>query len=359
MNMMTLRLLLVGVAAMVLCANVGVAADGASADVPADTGAQEPTCPATQPADTDPAGPALIPVPLSEHAKAFSLPPVKPELLTGLAPVRQPLQDANHPGAYVDWSRRLIVATGCGRQVRHTPQDIAAAKRAADVVALRNAMALGSGVRIGPTGSVEGLRGGRVKLQGFLQDFEIAHRYPIEIDGRPWWCSEVHVPMFGVTSLAGTVYDDQLRAVRRLPPAPGRLALPAPAPEDLERRDLLIIDARGTDAQPAMFPVLATEDGQVILDLQSVPRERAIRDGLVVFARTDVAHDELTGVTAEAAKDGAGRRFVLRAAGTAKDQPATFLLSAPAVETLRTDPRAAAALRSGRVVVLVGYAPQE
>jgi len=231
--------------------------------------------------------------PAAKGAANFDLPGVEAELLKPFAPVRAPVKVEKQLKGYIDWSGRKVIAVGRSLQVGNRGADKLMAKRAATIIALRNAAALAAGVRIGPDGRVDGLKNGQVMVQALVRGFEAAKVYSEVQGGRTYWIAEVHVPMFGISSVAAKLYDVQLAAHMTLVRGWKRATWAAPAKDADVDGDLLVIDARGTGFGPSMFPVLLDDQGQILMDMQTPGRQAAIRRGLCAYGVTDVKYEKL------------------------------------------------------------------
>lgn len=226
-------------------------------------------------------------------AARFNLPGVDPDVLGAFGALRAEVREDKELKGQIDWSGRKIIAVGRSIQVGNRPADILMAKRAAGIVALRNALALALGVRIGINGRVEGLKNGRVVLQGFLKGFVITKTYSQKRAGQTLWFAEVHVPMFGFKSVGGRFHDAQLGVHRQLVAGWARARWSLPAKPDETAGDLLVIDARGTGFRPSMYPVFVNADGAILLDMVTVGRQVAIHHGLCSYATTELKFERL------------------------------------------------------------------
>ena len=287
---------------------------------------------------------------------AFELHGVDATVLKGLDVHRTVLVEAERTRAHVDWSNRTIVTLGRALQAGRRPVDALMARRAAGVIALRNALAMSAGVRIGPNGRVDGLRSGTVTIQGILKDYKITRERSQERNGRVYWIAEVHVPMFGIQSVAAGVYEEHVVSHRRQVTARKRAAWVDPAKDDETEGDVLVIDARGSGFTPCFYPLVVSEGGEVLIDVETVSKDVAIGRGTCAYARTKLTYEKLEIRPAEDAAPAPGR-YTVRALRADKKDKTTLILSDEDARRLLADGRLSALVQSGRVVVIVDKTP--
>ena len=75
-------------------------------------------------------------------------------------------------GGYVDWACCRVVAVGVGRSRGNSASDVAMAKRAARLVAARNALLLLDGIQAGPGEVFPGMSQGRINVDAVLENFQ-------------------------------------------------------------------------------------------------------------------------------------------------------------------------------------------
>ncbi len=223
----------------------------------------------------------------------FHLPGVDAGLLAPFQRARSEVVVAGQRRGFVDWSGKTLVAVGRSVQAGPGAAPALQARRAAEVIALRNVLAASLGVRIGINGRIEGLKNGRLFLKGHLKDFKVTRTYQRKQAGKTFWFAEVRVPMFGVKALAGRLYDEQLRTHRRLLGGRKRARWVAPAGGAHVGGDLIVIDARGLAFDPCMYPCVVTEDERVLLDMETVPRPVAVGRGCCSYATTELEFERL------------------------------------------------------------------
>lgn len=186
--------------------------------------------------------------------------------------VAQPLPQGMRPhlrpvaGGRIDWANGLILAEGIGKARGRTEKDRLMAKRAGKVTAARNALAMALGLRIDGGGRFSDLGFGEVHLRGVLKGYKI-----VSVDWRPNAtppeCAVIiEAPIWGAKAVASIVSTDAvLKALRR---QRARLA-----PEKIGQRvaeDILVIDARGLQIEPCLFPVVEEQGGAVLYDVATM-----------------------------------------------------------------------------------------
>jgi hypothetical protein len=82
------------------------------------------------------------------------------------------METAVYPGGKVHRQNGIVISTGCGRAKSTAPRDILMAKRAAYLVAVRNAGLFLSGIRFGRDGKLSDGSGGRLAAQMIVRDFK-------------------------------------------------------------------------------------------------------------------------------------------------------------------------------------------
>ena len=298
------------------------------------------------PADTsdDKATPATAQSPSqSLPSAAISIPGAEANLLTPFQPYRQKMGDSA-----IDWSAKELVAVGRSEQEYGGSSGALMARRAAELLALRNAMAMAAGVRIGPEGRVENLPQGQVILEGCLKDYKIANVHSRTTRGQTYWYAEARVPLFGVSGLSARFYDAQIQS--QVPSGVNRASW---APADASPRgDVLVIDARSCDFQMSMYPTLVSQDGRVLLDMQTASREVAINVGPCAAACTGLPFEKLKTAGLESGQAGPARILVKATAAQGAARTVLVVSDADAGRLL-ADPAAASAARGGRVVIVV------
>ena len=287
----------------------------------------------------------------------FALPGVDQDVFKHLKPYRQKM-DRGEVMGYIDWSAREIVAVGKARQEYRSGSSSLMAQRAANVVALRNAMLLAADAPAGPNGKIGNLRDGRVILEGYLKDFKVTRAYSRTLpNGQIWWYAEARVPLFGINGLAVKIYDSQLSSYKATSTGVSRAKWAAPADGE---GDLVVIDARGLKFIPGMFLLVISKDGQVLIDMESSDRETAIGVGPCIVASGELSSVVPAKTIAKPAskpsttsQPAAGAQSCHTVKAVAVKDGSTLILSDDDAARLTADGGASAAIRDGRVIVLV------
>ena len=284
----------------------------------------------------------------------FLLPGVAAETLKPFRTFHRHIKEGGQLKGYIDWSGKKIVSFGRSRQVGRRGADALKARHAAKVIALRNALALSAGVRIGIDGRVDGVRNGRVTLQGLLRDFNIAKSYSETKGGGTYWTAEAHVPMFGIESLASRFYESQLRSHRALVGGLRRAKWSQPTDPAETAGDVLVIDARGTGFRPSMFPLFLSRDNRILIDMETMSRNVCIGHGPCAYATTNLKFDRLQTLPVSPARWSRRkpRRHAVRASRTGRGKNVLVLTNEEALKMLASG-HVARLVRDGCVLVIV------
>jgi len=350
------------------------------------------------PSSSRPQGDSVAASQPAGREQAIELRGVAPEALKGFAAARTELLQDGQATGYVDWSRKVLVALGRSQQRGNLRADALAAQRAAKLIALRNSLAAAAGVPIGPNGQVQGLRNGRIVLEGFVKDFEVKRTYSRKADGVTYWFAEVEIPLFGVQSLAARFYDDQLAAYKAMAGGAPRAAWSGGKDPRPDSGDVLVIDARGLGFEPTMFPQVVNSAGQVLLDMETCEKAVCVDRGPCAYGTAEGKLQEIQeqsrqreawgmdlaagpggnidGVewwrllaaqsvakaeTAPAASapatqpGGQAKRFVFRASGVQEKKAVLVIAEQDSLKML-ADPHAAGLAKEGKVLVVVDAA---
>jgi hypothetical protein len=231
----------------------------------------------------------------------------QPVLLTGgfaehLAPVA---------GGRIDWTNGRILAEGIGyaKPDQQAPEQMA--ERAATIQAARNALAIANGIRLDATGRVADVRQGRVRIEGVVKGHEIVERH-WDPDADPPACRVVlSVPLWGVKSMASVFARTQRVRVRRT--ITRRYVLTR---ETADVRDtVIVLDARGVEIEPCLFPVVVDDSGQALYDVSTLDPRFAERAPTARYVRTTMTFERLRALLERA---GEGNCFVLAQYGGAR-----------------------------------------
>ena len=192
-------------------------------------------------------------------------------------------------GGRVDWANGYVIAEGKGNAYGKTNQDRLMAKRAAHVVAARNALAIVMGLQVDGDGRFADVQGGEVRLRGVVKRHET-----ISVDWRPNKTPpecrvQLKVPIWGVKGVASVAYTAQvqksLRSRRRRP-------VLATASKDVSD-EVLVIDAREMEVRPCLFPLVVEPDGGVIYDVATITHRQGRYSPPVRYVETALTYEQL------------------------------------------------------------------
>jgi len=277
------------------------------------------------------------------------------------------------PGGLVEWTSGSVVGEGRGLARGNTPQDGLMARRAARLLAARNALLAAGGIAVGPGGNFLNVANGTIRMEATIRDFqEIRNDYD---PATRTATAAVRIPMYGahgIIQIAGLGLRETPRPWR-WPDAP--TGEPAAGTQGEAR--MVVLDLRAAAFSPALLPRVLSPDGECVFDAAELgvaelswrpaatyvvyQRPRALGAGpapALVKVEPYVVRDGL-------APDGdfansVGRTFrgaaifPLCQAGRGSG---TIFLSKAAVEYLRAHPWMRQLFRSGKIVIVVETAP--
>ncbi len=227
------------------------------------------------------------------------------------------------PNGYIDWGNGYYytVSKGYppeeGKRVRRKLSDAMKRKRARDA-AVRGAMSqilqMAKNIRVDAEATVGDLEvaGFKVKISGDIKDYEIVKEGWAPDVPKPYYEVVMKAPISGVS---GQLIESQITKMKTgkrgpvVPPAPEpepepEIKEPVPEPEpqpepmnekekkiedikkkaaDAEAEMLLIIDARGTGANQAVFPEVKSTDGAEIFNITLPSNLKAKRKPMVKY----------------------------------------------------------------------------
>lgn len=271
-------------------------------------------------------------------------------LATALAAAAQDCQEG------VDWGARVVCARGVGAANPRQPQAAArpGAIRAAQQLALRNALELVKGITLTSTTTVAQAMTEndevRSRVEGYVRGFQF---------GQPHYMDDLTVEVFVQIPLDGVGEQVLPAAVQATPSvrtwgAPREIA-PAgnsssPGLSGGMRASAvytgIVIDARGMGVLPALAPRVLDPDGHEIYGTAYVSREWAVKYGMAGYAKS------LDGARALKDRIGANPAVVRaqRADGPAKTD---VVLSAEDAADIRSATQNLKFLEEARVVIVV------
>jgi hypothetical protein len=240
----------------------------------------------------------------------------------------------------VDWSNGIIEAVGVGGRPPNPVNEAqarAVAERSADISARNNLVELVRDIRIDSKTRVADyiraweisnedleaqLRKARVVDLSYAQDDEVKVTVTIKLNG----------------ALADLILPKSILPITAVeqPQTPGRKE---------ESFTGLIVDCRGFSLQPAMVPLVADEEGEVVYGPAFVSRDHAAEKGVVCYVRGLAS--------AQVHPRVAPRPLVVRGIQTFKDRPSDIMISNADAAKIRGVASNLSFLHQCKVVVVV------
>ena len=310
--------------------------------------------PATRPAETKPA---------RKEKKRIS---VQEELEKKLAAAELPpmLEKFDHGG--IDWTAGTVYARGRAKCKSNSGQDVAMARRAARLVAARNAILLINKVRVDPGGKYPQLRMGDVRVDALIEGFKVVSSEHIPHEQAVNVLMEV--PLFGAKGVVKTL---GLKPDKQFTRAWGWVS-------DMDSgasSDVVIVDARGIRYKPTLFPQIVTESSERVFGLADVPsaergkrnlavhvymEEQGISKQARLFIAAPIARAKRVSSAAGGLERGLSNKLrkgfrnpiIIPAECVAKDRPGTLVLSSAVLKELAIRGEARKLMRQGRLVIL-------
>lgn len=271
-------------------------------------------------------------------AKAPEAPPRPEVILTELGGEYGRYVEKMSFDGEIDWTAGRVIARGVGKATGASAQAVAMARRAARLVAARNAILLLSRLRIDPEGKTPDIRAGRITLEGVLKDFE---ETAMAYDPQQRTVSvTLSAPFYG---LRGVVRMTGVVTARRAE----KWSWPKPFIED-RPIDLIVIDAGETKFAPTMFPRIETAKGRRVLDSGQLPRRQLLRRPMMIYARKRSVPKALAARATPTIKV-----LTVRASAAKGKAKGTLVLDEAALKTLSANADSQRLMREGRLVVLV------
>ena len=196
------------------------------------------------------------------------------------AQVEQNIQGAG----MVDWTDQSVKSTGIGALNPKLPPSAQRknALRAAQLDAMRNMIETLNGVLLTSETTVENAMMSsdiiKTQVEGIVKNFRFTSKPRYMSDGSV----EVDMEMLLTGKVGDVLYPEQMGGK-----TPTYQNLPSTFnAQEPQTYTGLIIDATLTDAMPAMVPNILDESGEGIYGEDFVPRESAVKNGVVVYAKT-------------------------------------------------------------------------
>jgi hypothetical protein len=188
----------------------------------------------------------------------------------------------------INWARGYAEAYGVGAPEerseikdpkRRKAFEVLQAKGGAQRGALRNAVRLLANLRLDkktPANTANYVQ----KIEATVKGFETLKVKESKDSDLPYHVAKVRVPLWGVKGLTGSLWETYSQAY-------GAKKHAAAPRSDLEEEYVIVIDARGTECQPHLFPRIVTEKGDVVYDVASVNKDAAQKDGMARFGHLE------------------------------------------------------------------------
>ena len=250
--------------------------------------------------------------------------------------------------ACVDWDRGVVMAEGLGApasSAKNIAQKNAAALRAAKLDAARNMLEMIKGINLSSSTTLRDAMVQndtiRTQVQGRL--------FGLRSSGKPRYFSDGSVSILMEASLRQTIPDKALTSSTG--EAPREISGPSSGSSSSARLDPgrvytgLIIDARGSGAQPAMSPKIYDEEGNELYGSAYVDQEFVQKHGMAGYVRDldqALANDRVQGTPA-----------VLKALSSSGANQTDLILSKSDADQLRGLADHLNFLREARVVIVL------
>ncbi len=176
----------------------------------------------------------------------------------------------------INWQEGFVVARGKG--LIPDSGDVAMAMRAADVDARGNLVKIMNGIRFDGDSFIGDRSDALIRLKGFIRGAE-------KIGGKKngkFYEVELKAPIKGVTGLSSELIN--LASNNKMP----NNALARASFEKLaDNQSVIVIDARKTGLNPALFPVIKSADGKVIYSKDMVNKDSILKNGMMSYVTGD------------------------------------------------------------------------
>jgi hypothetical protein len=197
------------------------------------------------------------------------------------------------PNGKVDWDNGYFYGTGLGYPHLNEGSK-ARAMKVAQAEALSAILQVASGLRVDDRRILADLEKERVVIQiRALIQYEPFEQQFIQQGKAPFYRVTYRAPMRGVTGLTKKL----LSHLRAGSPAGERPADRSAAEMPDDEAPWLVLDARrlsrDSRVQPALFPKITTEKGEVVSDLNTVDEGALAQRGMVRYVVTDKSREEI------------------------------------------------------------------
>jgi hypothetical protein len=252
----------------------------------------------------------------------------------------------------VDWGSGHLLVEGIGKSRGTDEQQQKMAERAATVVAARNALALAAGIQINRYGRFSDVRDGTVQIEGMLKG-HLAVDVMWDPAAKPPSCTiTLNVPLWGINGLSATVFEDERRRARSCAHFPIVDSQGTTTSDD----ECILIDCRGTQIEPCLFPIIINSDGKVLYDA-SVRRQ--FHGGILPTVRyVEIDRPKASGATTQPALETGDRIHVFKSQAIRRSSKTDIVLGRGDVIRISKSVRLAELLRDGQVLVLLDPATE-
>lgn len=196
----------------------------------------------------------------------------------------------------LDWAGGYAEAYGIGAPRERSreedadkrrAQDFLMAKKAAEVRAARNAVALLANARLNRT-SLADTPTYRQSIEATVKGAGYAEFKSSRDSDLPYYIAKVRIPLWGVSGLSESLWAAYSKSC-------GARKHAAAPREELDEEYVIIIDARGAECPPHFFPRVVTEGGTVVYDITLVNEKAAQENGMARFGyiEEDVPFEKL------------------------------------------------------------------
>ncbi len=198
----------------------------------------------------------------------------------------QPVVNGPDGKGGIDWNDRTIISTGIGAPNPDLPEAAqrGGAERAAQMIALRNALETIKGITLTGSTTVENYitKNDQVttSINGFVKGFQQQGRTKYMSDGSVE--ITMKIPLDGIGGLGEKLMDPSISD------KPSAVFVDSKRNKPATVFSGLIIDCTGLKIKPALSPRILDESGKEVYGSAYVTREWAVKYGIVGYAR-DVA----------------------------------------------------------------------
>lgn len=190
-----------------------------------------------------------------------------------------------HANGWIDWDKGLIYGIGRGYLSKNN-NNRPLSRGVGGVLASGSIVKLASGIHLDDARTLEALgsKSVTIKLEAFLKDKP--YKSTFVDDGKDPYYEEIKVAsMKGVSGLTAKLLD-HLAAVPSWQDFPVRALEPQAELAD-DDQPWLVLDARGLanndQVQPAMFPKITSETGEIIYELSAVEEAALLNRGMMRY----------------------------------------------------------------------------